>query len=215
VIDSWKDRLPIRLFQHPFDNFAAQKNRALEHCTSDFIILADSDMTWTSNLRDEIDKGTFDYGMYFDVRLFYPVVDRFHYETSSARVGVSTRLCKNTGARYVRPIHEYLCHLGEENPPDRLAMERHDWNSIRRDARLRVIDSVAFFECTLLKSDEALRAKVRRYARWREKSDRAGIYMSDDEERLVKERKRIIDEGLYEEIPEPYRQYIFPKCSMT
>jgi len=208
VIDSWKDRLPIRLFQHPFDNFAAQKNRALEHCTSDFIILADSDMTWTSNMVEELEKGVFDYGYFFDFNLYYTVIDAYHYETSSTRVGRSTRMCKNVGARYVRPIHEYLCWSGEEDPPDRMAMERRDWGSIRRDARLRDIDSVAFFENCLRKSDRALIAKCSRYIPFADRSTQAGIYMTTNPFRLRDERKRLIEDGQYAPIPDRYRQFV-------
>lgn len=205
VINSWKSRVPIALFHHPFDNFAAQKNRALERCTADFVVLADSDMTWTSNLRAEVDKGTFDYGYFFDVPLYYTVVDAYHYETSSSRVGQSTRMMKNVGARYVRPVHEYLVWPGDENPPDRMAMERNDWESIRREARLRYIDAVAFFENCLRKSEEGLRAKCTRYEPFAERSTQAGIYMVRDRERLVRERERLIKEGQYAPLPDKYR----------
>jgi len=205
VIDTWKSRVPIALFHHPFDNFTSQKNRALERCTADFIVLADSDMTWTKNLRDEINAGTFDYGYFFDVPLYYTVIDAYHYETSSKRIGQSTRLMKNVGARYVRPVHEYLAWPGEENPPDRLAMERKDWESIRKQARLRYIESVAFFENCLRKSDEGLRAKCARYEPFADLSTQAGIYMVRDRERLARERARLIADGQYKLLPDRYR----------
>lgn len=208
IIDTWKSRVPIALFHHPFDNFMLQKNRALERCTADFIVLADSDMTWTSNLRNEIDAGVFDQGYFFDFPLYYTVLDPYHYEKSSRCVGVSTRMCRNVGARYVRPIHEYLCMPGEEDPSDRMVMERNDWDSIRIKGRLRNIDSVAYFENCLRKGEDALRAKCRRYERFADLSTQAGIYMVKDEERLVRERARFIAAGEYELLPDRYRNLV-------
>lgn len=208
IINSWKHRVPIALFHHSFDNFMLQKNRALEHCTSDFIVLADSDMTWTANLRDEINGGMFDKGYFFDFPLYYTVIDPYHYEKSSRCVGVSTRLCRNVGARYVRPIHEYLVWPGEESPPDRMAMERNDWDSIRIKGRLQYTNRCCFFENCLRKGEEALRAKCRRYERFTELSSQAGIYMVKDEDRLVRERARFLAAGEYELLPDRYRNLV-------
>lgn len=208
VIQSWRHRVPIALFHHPFDNFMAQKNRALEKCTADWIVLADSDMTWTSNLRDEILNGSFDSAPFWDVPLYYTVVDAYHYETSSKRVGVSTRFCKNVGARYVRPIHEYLCWPGEEKPADRMAMDREDWESIRRNGRLGATTRVAFFERTLNKSDDALRAKCARYEPFAELSTKAGIYMVKDRDRLMNERNRLVAAGQYAPLPDQYKALV-------
>ena len=210
VIASWRDRLPIRLFRHPFDNFAAQKNRALEHCTADWIVLADADMTWGSNLVWELERtdiNQLDKATCIDVPLFYTVIDAHHYR-NDLEIGGSVRIVRNVGCRYVQPVHEYLVWPGEEDPKDieviyEFPKRRPDWESINSSPRLRAYGQIPFFEHTWRKSDEGLRNKVRRYRQFASKSARAGVFMDPmaDDDYLVRERDRILKEGLYAPLP--------------
>jgi len=200
VINSWKDRLPIDLVGHPFDNFAYQRNRALERCKADFIIKGDADLTWGSNLRDRLSEFARDKAIFFDCLCYFCVIDAYHSWKSAP--GYATVLWKNVGARYVRPIHEYLVMPGEERPADRLAMQRNDWNSIRTGGRLRCVD-VPFFDNSLRKSDEALRNRARRYGKWGKLSGEAGIPLpTDDDGWCVRNKNAMLAENRYSRMPD-------------
>ena len=201
VIDSWRDRLPIDLVGHPFDNFCYQRNRALERCTADFIIKGDADLTWSANLKDKLPSLKNDPATFFDCLVYFCVIDAYHSWRSAP--GYATVLWKNVGARYVRPIHEYLVWPGDENPKDRLSMVRHDWESIRHSGRLRCINDTPFFDNSLRKSNEALRNRAKRYARWGKLSGEAGIPLpTDDDEWCVRNKEKLLSDGRYERMPE-------------
>lgn len=205
VIRSWEDRIPIDLVAHPFDNFAYQRNRALERCKADFIIKGDADLTWANNLKDRIHGLAKHPATFFDCLCYFSVVDAYHMVAD--RVGYATVLWKNVGARYVRPIHEYLVWPGEEGPPDRLAMTRHDWNSIRHGGRLACVD-IPFFDNSLRKSDEALRNRARRYARWGALSGEAGIPLPSDEEWCVRNKSELLTRKGYGPMPAWVKQLV-------
>lgn len=198
VIESWRDRLPIDLVGHPFDNFCYQRNRALERCTADFIIKGDADLTWASDLKDRIAGLVNDPATFYDCLVYFCVIDAYHCWKSHP--GYATVLWKNVGARYVRPIHEYLVMPGEENPADRMAMQRNDWNSIR--GRLKCLD-IPFFDNALRKSDEALRARAKRYGKWGKLSGEAGIPLpTDDDGWCIRNKQALLAEGRYEQMPQ-------------
>ena len=200
VVNSWRDRLPIDLVGHPFDNFAYQRNRALERCTADFIIKADADLTWAANLRDRLPEMAQHKAIFFDCLVWFTVIDAYHCWKSHP--GYATVVWKNVGARYVRPIHEYLVMPGEERPPDRMAMVRHDWESVRTQSRLQCM-SIPFFDNSLRKSDEALRNRARRYGKWGVLSGEAGIPLpTDDDEWCIRNRERVLADGVYERMPQ-------------
>lgn len=211
IIESWRGRLPIMLLRQPFDNFCSQKNRALERCASEWIVLADADMTWGSNLAWELNRASvnhLDRNTCIDVPLFSTVLDAHHYR-SDLGIGGSTRIVRNVGCRYVRSVHEYLVWPGEEDPRDRLALGRSDWSSIRELPRLRAYGQVPFFEHTWRRSDEALRNKVRRYRRFAHQSSLMGLYMDcDDEDYLVREKERILRNELYDRLPPGRDRYV-------
>jgi len=208
IINSWRDRLPIDLVGHPFDNFCSQLNRALDRARADFIFKADADLTWGTNMRDEILAQQYDPATFFDCRCFFSVIDAYHY-TSSNRCGYATTFWKNVGARYVRPIHSYPVWPGEENPPDRMAMVRGDWESIRIKGRLKILNTAFIFDNSLRKSDEALRRRARRYARWAELSAQAGIPLPvGDDEWCVRNRQKVLDENLYGPLPDHVAQLV-------
>lgn len=199
VIRSWMDRLPIDLVGHPFDNFCYQRNRALERCTADFVIKGDADLTWGKNLRDMLVELAEDPALFFDCLVYFCVQDAYHAWRNN-NPGYATVLWKNVGARYVRPIHEYLVMPGEENPQDRLAMNRRDWSSIR--SKLKCI-SIPFFDNSLRKSDEALRQRARRYAKWGKLSGEAGIPLpTDDDGWCVRNKQALLASSNWGPMPQ-------------
>jgi len=199
VINSWKHRIPIDLIGHPFDNFAYQRNRALERCKADFIIKGDADLTWANNLRDRIAGLVSHPATFFDCLCYFTIVDAYHCVDD--RVNYATVLWKNVGARYVRPIHEYLVIPGEEIPPDRLAMVRSDWDSIRIKKRLSC-QNIPFFDNSLRKSDIALRQRAQRYARWGKMSGDVGIPLpTDDDEWCIRNKNAVLDTRRYKKLP--------------
>lgn len=200
VINSWKDRLPIDLVGHPFDNFAYQRNRALERCKADFIIKGDADLTWASNIQDRLPELQASKALFFDCLCYFCVIDAYHSWKSAP--GYATVLWKNVGARYVRPIHEYLVMPGEERPPDRLSMARHDWESIRIKGRLQCVN-IPFFDNSLRKSDAGLRARAKRYQKWGVLSGEAGIPLpTDDDGWCIRNKQRLMEEKRYERMPQ-------------
>lgn len=211
IINSWRDRLPIDLVGHPFDNFCYQRNRALERCTADFIVgKVDADLTWTANMRDVIVSLVNDPATVYDVRCFFAVVDAHHYVLGHGS-GYATIFWKNIGLRYVRPIHEYLVWPGEEYPKDRMAMVRGDWQSIRTGGRLKALNQVAVFDNSLRKSDGALRNRARRYARWAPLSKEAGISLPDnDDEWCIKNRDMLMHNKGWGPLPPPYAGLVIP-----
>lgn len=208
VINSWRDRLPIDLVGHPFDNFAYQRNRALEKCEADFIVKGDADLTWSSNLRDRICALVDRKATFFDGLCYFSIVDAYHYVT--AHVSAATVIWKNVGARYVRPIHEYLVWPGEESPIDKLSMDRNDWQSNRKDGRLEDIH-VPFFDNSLRKSDKALRQRAARYSKWSALSGAAGIPLPvNDDDWCIRNRDEVLQSNKYKPLPPEVAKLIIP-----
>jgi glycosyltransferase involved in cell wall biosynthesis len=92
VINSYKDTIPIKLLERPWDYTVAQTNYGLSFCTGDFTFLPDADMTWTSNFADVFKSGKFSGSPYWDFRLLFTAIDANHYFTWSG--GPTTRLTK-------------------------------------------------------------------------------------------------------------------------
>lgn len=213
VINSWRDRLPIDLIGHPFDNFCYQRNRALERCKADVIVgKADADLTWAVNLRERIVELYTHTATVFDCVCFFSVIDAYHYWHEGGKTGYATIFWKNVGLRYVRPIHEYLVWPGEENPKDRTQMKRHDWQSIRHGGRLHVTD-IPIFDNSLRKSDAALRNRARRYDKWGALSGEAGIPLpTGDENWCIRNKEALLERKGYRRLPQHIADLVIPGC---
>ena len=207
VINSWRDRLPIDLIGHPFDNFAYQRNRALERCKADFIIKGDADLTWAADLRDRLYLLEKDPATFFDCLCYFTIIDAYH--CTNTVIGHATVIWKNVGARYVRPIHEYLVMPGEECPADRLSMDRADWTSHRKNGRLKAVH-IHFFDNSLRKSDAGLRARARRYSRWADLSGKAGIHLPSGDEWCIRNRDKVIESNGYKKLPSEIARFVIP-----
>jgi len=106
VINSYRDRVPITLLQHPFDTFGEQKNRALVKATGDFIFGPDADMTWTRNFSDVFASGQYASAAYWDFQMKFTAQDKYHYFHRWPQ-GVNMRLWKR-GPLFVTNFHEKL-----------------------------------------------------------------------------------------------------------
>jgi len=106
VIESYRDKLPLVLIQHPFDTWGEQRNRYIEYASGEFIFGPDADMTWTHNLADAFLAGQFNNTLFWNFHLYSCAQDRHHYSISNSN-GATMRLWKN-GPRFVTNFHERL-----------------------------------------------------------------------------------------------------------
>lgn len=106
VINSYKDKVPIKLLERPFDYTGAQQNFGLEHCTGDFVYTPDADMTWTSNFPAIFNNGFFDKMNYCDFPMIYTAKDAYHWFHKWSN-GVNMRLHKR-GPKWIRKFHVNL-----------------------------------------------------------------------------------------------------------
>lgn len=113
VIDSYStDRtaeiaqpLATKFLERKFDNFSSQKNYAMEHATSDWVLFLDADERITYPLQLEI-KNVMESGKHRGYRLQFPhfFMNRFLYHHSSKVL----RLVRREGSRYTGLVHEKL-----------------------------------------------------------------------------------------------------------
>jgi glycosyltransferase involved in cell wall biosynthesis len=98
-------KFATKTFQREFDNFSNQKNFALEHATSDWILFLDADERITHPLQVEILKAikTLKHAGY---KLNFPhfFMNRFLYHHSSNVL----RLVRREGTKYTGLVHEKL-----------------------------------------------------------------------------------------------------------
>jgi glycosyltransferase involved in cell wall biosynthesis len=209
IIDSWREKLPILLLERDLDTFCQQRNFALDHCTADYVLRIDADNTWGANLRDELVGGRFSH-LINDLPVYWTVMDAYHHLPDHAG-GVASIVIKNKGLRYVRPVHEYLVTVGEENPPDRLIQEnRLDWNNVRsKPMGLQVVGNVPFFHHVYRKSDDALRDSAIKYARFAKRSSAAGIPIPEhDDEWRVRAKKEVLTTHKIEPLPSGAMEWV-------
>lgn len=210
LLEKWKSRLPIHIVQHELDDFASQRNRAIDCCTAEYIMRADADTTFGSQLRDEMVRGALTC-LINDFPVYWTVRDAYHYLPDKGHGGVASVVFKNQGLRYVRPVHEYLVMVGEENPPDRLAQVRYDWENVRSKPLGLQILPIPLFHHAYRKSDEALRDSAQKYARFAEKSRAAGIPIpTGDDEWRVRAKHKVLSEFQIDEFPDEIRRWIIP-----
>ncbi len=106
VINSYKDEIPIKLLERPFDCTRDQQNFGLEHCTGEFVFTPDADMTWTSNFPDIFNSGFFDRMSYCDFPMLFTAKDAYHW-FYKWNLGINMRLHKR-GPKWTRKFHVVL-----------------------------------------------------------------------------------------------------------
>ena len=101
----------VRVWQHPFENYAAQRNWALDHLpwTNDWVLVLDADERVTPELREEIGQlmspsppcdG-------YLVKFRFVFLGRWLRHASTYPVWI-LRLFRRTKARYRRSVNEYV-----------------------------------------------------------------------------------------------------------
>lgn len=184
VIEEWKSKLPIVLLEHPYDGGGNQKNRGMDLCTGDYILVLDADMTFTKNLGPLFAAGAFNDKPVWDFRLHYTVVDEFHcFEFED--IGATTRLSRSE-YRYTRPWHEQL----PMTPPR------------------TVCPDVRFFENSHLQTRKALLHRAVRWLPWADQEIRWGPTHGGDNRFVAAEARGRADAKLF---PPEVRKLIVPR----
>jgi len=136
IINSYKDSVPIKLFERPWDFTVAQTNFGLSHCTGGFTFLPDADMTFTKNFGGIFKTGIFKKSSYWDFPLYFTAKDAYHYFNWS-NGGPTTRLIKG----------------GLKMKTDR----KYHWSPEGREGGVPVCPEIVIFENSCrIKNDAAL-----------------------------------------------------------
>ena len=97
IVNAYKDKMPIKLLQRPWDFTRAQMNYGLDNCTGDYVMPVDADMTWTTNFPHIFLSGRYDQAAFWDFRMLFTCVDAYHY--FNWPIGVNMRLFRS-GRRF-------------------------------------------------------------------------------------------------------------------
>lgn len=100
--------LGCKVVEHPFDNYAAQRNRALRHASGDWILSIDADERCAPALAEEI-RGRLLYGSYAAFRL--PIRSRIfgrRMRFSGTQDDRPIRLFQRGSGRWDGDVHEVL-----------------------------------------------------------------------------------------------------------
>lgn len=108
VINSYKNKAPIKLFERKWDYTAAQMNFGLEKSVSNssHIFTPDADMTWTSNLGTVFSSGYFKSQNFTDFLLIFTARDAYHY-FKKWPIGPNIRMHRR-GPKWTRKYHVSL-----------------------------------------------------------------------------------------------------------
>ena len=178
----------IKLIQNTMpDIFSQQRNLALGNCTKDWILSIDIDETYSKNISSLIsdirnDKYNNINGFIFPTA--HLIKDQLHMVNGGGDIHI--RLFRNLPEiKYVGDVHENL-YLGE------LSM-------IHNQVECKIIRmaSVALKHHSLLKSDEELLIKGKRYMRWAQKSTMLGIAI-DNEYWFINSKNDYLGKKMYD-----------------
>lgn len=97
--------LGYQLLERKFDNFSSQKNHAIAHATSDWILFLDADERVTQKLKTEI-LTTINNSKHAGYKICFPhfFMNRFMYH----KVDKVIRLVKNKDLKFTGDVHEKL-----------------------------------------------------------------------------------------------------------
>ena len=146
-------RLPLSVICHPLDRFDEQLNMVLDRCTSEWVLQADADMTWSPSFAAAMRAGEFESADVWWCPLYYTRGSRMHYCPDCLKANPWTLRLFRRGHRFVNPIHQRLITCAGEEPI-----------SVGRT------QSWCVFENSLLTSDESLLRRGQRYLKWAKES---------------------------------------------
>lgn len=97
--------LGCQLLERKFDNFSSQKNHAIAHATSDWVLFLDADERVTQKLKTEI-LATINNSKHAGYKISFPhfFMNRFMYH----KVDKVIRLVKNKDLKFTGDVHEKL-----------------------------------------------------------------------------------------------------------
>ena len=81
IVHEYETRVPLRVFERPWDFTRAQLNFGLDQCSGDYIFNPDADFTWTTNMPTWLRTGEFATETYWDFPLLFTARDAYHYFT--------------------------------------------------------------------------------------------------------------------------------------
>jgi len=158
IIQSYRDRLNVKVFTHSLESYGEQRNLALEKVTGDYILTLDADETISKNILElmhSIDTDKF-WGKFLGFS--FPTLDmvsKDHYH-NTARLQPHVRLWKkDKNIRYIREVHEYLVYF--------IGGNFYDLNISRPGIPSVYLDEVAVLHWHLFKSDVILLDKGKRF----------------------------------------------------
>ena len=151
VISENIGNLPLIVIGHPFDSWGKQRNRALECCSGDYVFSPDAYMSWTNNLADVILNGNVNNNTFWNLQLYFRVLDFHHYSTIDS-TGASMRLFRR-GPKFITEFHESL--EGQPKTPS-------------------LLPNIYLFENCLLLNDEELLNRGKRLQKFQKELSDAG-----------------------------------------
>jgi glycosyltransferase involved in cell wall biosynthesis len=103
--------LGCKIVERKFDNFSSQKNHAIAHATSDWVLFLDADERVTQKLKNEIVL-VINNGKHSGYKIRFPhfYMNRFLYH----KVDKVVRLVKNNQLSFTGDVHEKLHFVGSE-----------------------------------------------------------------------------------------------------
>ena len=187
---------PIKLIKNPMpDSFTEQRNLALKNCSGDWILHIDVDETYSKNITgliEDVRQGKHDSNLGIVFPTAHLIQDEFHMNDNGGDIHI--RLFKNISeVKFKGDVHEQL-HFNDLM----LIQNRGAFN-------IASTSEVALRHYSMLKNKTDLINKGKRYLRWTEKSQKAGIPLTDDEEFFIKAIEKRINQGALIEVPEKWQ----------
>ena len=186
----------IKLYENPMpDSFTDQRNIALSYCSGDWVLHIDADETYSKGLRDlilNVRQGKYESNLGIVFPTAHLIKDEFHMNDNGGDIHI--RLFQNIPEiKFKGDVHEQL-HFNDEM----LILNR---------AKFNIVDcsNIALRHYSMLKNRNDLINKGRRYLKWTEKSQEAGIPLTDDEEFFIKAIEKRINQGELIEVPEKWQ----------
>jgi len=192
VIDFYIKRgFPIKLIENVMpDSFSEQRNLALDNCTGDWVLHIDADETYSKNivgLVEKVRQGSYEECLGIVFPTAHLIGDERHMNDSGGDVHI--RMFKNLPEiRFKGDVHEQLYY----NDQTLLGIN------------IRASGDVVLRHFSMLKSQEELILKGKRYLQWTERSQLAGIPITEDEKFFVKAIENRISQGPLIEVPEEW-----------
>jgi glycosyltransferase involved in cell wall biosynthesis len=197
VIEKFKEErgINLKLVKNPMpDSFSIQRNIALDNCSGDWILHIDADETYSESIKTLISSAKSEgyskiFGFVFPTA--HLIKDPFHM-LEGCGADYHLRFFRNDSRiRYFGDVHEQISFEGMPiiNGVDGFT--------------LIYANSIAMKHYSLIKNEEDLKIKGKRYLQWLKRSQEAGIPLTD-ENHFIRTRDSAITEGKFKELPKEW-----------